>query len=442
MMQRRVTAATVSVVLVLAACGGGDDESGSPGDDSTDVSTATAGDGTPTSTPEFRASDVADRYWAAARALEAAHGAEGGFAALMLAFERGYDGEQITGAATAGQIDGDGRIVVDGASLAPSGARAGIVSLPEDDEEGEGASAALSLTVMVAFGPARRGSQVDRADLFAELVIDAEALAQDVFGDSENFDITTAKPTVASALILALAASGYSAEQITDALTQQSILGLETVGETSALTGSCPALRHEDTGALQQPTVPVDTGCRQIVEALARPDEPAAEQEPATEPDEPTSPPEEPEFATYSGEATATAMDAAERASGGYGAVSFEASVDAGVADITITYTHFTWVRGGEDGGPTGDQNCGGIFDVTVAGSGPTGSPTTIPLTVVRYTQVDTVGALCQDGDFDIVLRDPGAGAGRFDGQLNGLGLSGEYSGTVAVAEIQLEASP
>ena len=445
-MRIRSVALTLALLLVASACSsddadGASSDTSSPGDAAV-APTAGADGASPVETDSaFSVSDVSERQWASARALAAAHGAEGGFAAEMLAFERGYDVVQIMDAALANRLDVNGHITIDGSLLSPTGSRAGVMSLPEnDDTDGDGASGAAATAELTLVGFQSSG-QVERARLYESLVFGAERLAPDLFAEARNFDITTADPAVAAALILALAESGYSPAQITDALTQQTVLGLDTIGQESGIAGvegSCAALYDEGSGTLLAPVGYTGLDCGQVVNSLSTAPDP-----PTPDPLVPTTVPAVPEFATYRGAASPAALDATVRASGGYGSFTFDAGVDTGTADISINYTYLSWVRGGaEDAGPTGDQNCGIIVSASAAGSGASGSPTDIALTVISSSIVDTVGALCEGADFSFYLHEPGDGLGRFVGQLNGLGLSGEYTGVFQTNRVQLEAAP
>lgn len=392
---------------------------------------------------------ISSDTWDAARALADAHGVDGGLAATVYALERGYSAGQLVTGALGGAVDADGVIAGDGAPLAPEGAREGVVEVPDDIGADEGAaSSGPTGGLEVVLAVAQTG-QLDRAELFADLVIGAQGLAPQVFMDAENFDIFTAEPTVASALIQQLAASGYSLQQITDALTEQTVFGSATIGQESpgALPGPCPAL-YDDEGRLLGPARPVVSDCAFALDALtvdadASGEDRESEEDAATESVVDASP----TTARYVGTVEDPALSSDDAISfsgdrtGGYESASFEALVDADTVQLTVTYTYYVDLRGGiENPGPSGDQFCGVTYARTVSGTGAAGSPTSISLDVVANSVVEEHGALC-DGDFSLVEKAPGDRGGRFEGQLNGLGLEGEYDGGFFSGVLPIEAS-
>jgi len=255
----------LTVVLLTAACGGGETD----GTVDSVPSEASPSDTGTLSTVALTRESLSSTVVSVARAITDRHGPTDGLGALVSAFDVGYDVDQIASAALIGALDLDGTIRIDGSAVAPTGPVAGIIAVRAEDGSDEGAQAPSTplptaqsgTVVLVAY--AQEPGLYDRADLLFDLLDGARALAPPLFEAppvESGFDVFESDETAVAALIMALASSGYSIRQITEALTLQAALGLGTIGESDrSLLGACPALFDTSTGELVVPDRPRGT---------------------------------------------------------------------------------------------------------------------------------------------------------------------------------------
>jgi len=271
----------LTVVLLAAACGGGEADGGV---DSVPGEASPSDTGT-LSTVALTRESLSSTVVSVARAITDRHGPTDGLGALVSAFDVGYDVDQIASAALIRALDLDGTIRIDGSAVTPTGLVAGIIAV-RDEDGSEGAQApstplptAQSGTVVLA-AYAQEPGLYDRADLLFDLLDGARALAPPLFEAppvESGFDVFESDETVVTALIMALASSGYSIRQITEALTLQTTLGLGTIGESDrSLLGACPGLFDPSTGELVVPDRPRGTAfCAEPVTSYFAPASPA-----------------------------------------------------------------------------------------------------------------------------------------------------------------------
>ena len=116
----RSSVAVVMLSLVAVSCGGSSDSSSAPTSPQTVAASETAIE--PSADAEVKA--VVD-------AVVDAHGEDGGFDAVIWAFERGYLGEQLFAGALEGRLQADGVIIAaTGDAEGPEGSPLGLILLP------------------------------------------------------------------------------------------------------------------------------------------------------------------------------------------------------------------------------------------------------------------------------------------------------------------------
>lgn len=225
----RIVGLTVCLCLFGAACGGGTETIGEP----TDVA--------PASGEAERSPIVADpAVLLAARNLEASFGLQDAVIAVVSAMERGYETAAIIDAAAANGLSGGGVITgAGGATIAPTAPRAGVFELVGGDEPTGDALGPSSLdggAVEVELVGFLQDAAFTQSDLRSSLnatkigpLIGREVLDQD--GESVG-------DTALLVVILELAQSGYSLDQIIEWLVLQD--------DDVTLTGASDCLGLED----------------------------------------------------------------------------------------------------------------------------------------------------------------------------------------------------
>lgn len=244
-MAKLLAGSVLVLALVAAACGGTVEIVAPPQETAAASVEAALGETLPLN---FDTADETSR--AVAVALVDVHGDEGGFVALVLALERGYDIHQVIDAATMGNIDAQGNIAADGDIVQPSGPRAGVIELPEQAEgeasapfgagDLEPALAVQSSTARIVL--ARSSDGYEASSLLAEL--QGSAAGERFAGEEAG------KAFIAA--IVSLAQSGYSLEQIVAGLFTDApymlLTDISTVSDDlpcGVLIGVRPARRDE-----------------------------------------------------------------------------------------------------------------------------------------------------------------------------------------------------
>ena len=230
----------VSLLLVVSACGGASDSSS----DSTVPVKGTT-----------NAAEVDAEVQAVVDAIIAAHGEDGGFDAVIWAFERGYSGDQLFAGALEARLEADGVITTAGGGTeTPDGAPLGLVALPGPDLESLENNAVLAVY--------RTGSKLT----------------------AQYGDITVDKMAAHGILTIVGAASvGYSGRQIIENIIEGGKIDEDTfqLGQTSASREECFYLR-DATGQIFLPEIELgiyDAGCSREISKLA--DKEMAEREAA-----------------------------------------------------------------------------------------------------------------------------------------------------------------
>jgi hypothetical protein len=208
----RTFAIAVTLALVGSACGGGDDASSSTSAD-VEGTAQVAVDVGNAPTPDPSSVAIAD-------ALVEAHGEEGGFAALVLALDRGYDNAQIEEAAREARLDTDG-VITDAAGgvEAPAGTAGGVFELPE--------ASAAGVVLAASSGSLRRAYQQERLEPTRMRAQLAAAIS------SPYAELDTGRALIV--IITELARSGYNLDQVVAELIAGDAV-LEYAGR------DCPAL--------------------------------------------------------------------------------------------------------------------------------------------------------------------------------------------------------
>lgn len=240
----RPVVAAIVVGLVAAGCGG----DGTGGD----LAVGRAVSSTVTPAPAealvpFAVDEVDPGSRAAMAALVEAHGQAGGFVALVSALERGYTVDQIVTAATSGDLDERGSIVIDGTPMAPPGPRAGVLELAGDGE------APTSLAPGAVWGVAAS----HQPDGFEEDLQAVGLLPMLEEADQEH-DVVPAEEversgagTAYGLAILELARTGYPLEVIVAAILE---------GRRAQWVAGCAVIEDPETGFLVPRPIP-DTPC-------------------------------------------------------------------------------------------------------------------------------------------------------------------------------------
>lgn len=249
-------------------------------------------------------------------------------------------------------------------------------------------------------------------------------------------------------LIDMMSDKGFSAGEVTEML----ILGIDEE-ETLLYGDECPAYRVGQEVFVGVPEVPGDClrppGRYPVVDFLT-PDDAAAEAattQPAASGNETaaegSAPAAEDQIApppsvSFSGGATGPPV----KPNSTKGEVEpenffFDATVADGQVEMSIVMTYWLWLRGGYEEVYV-DQNCGARLVEELIGTGEAGAETTIGFTVVTSEFIDYTGALCQPGDGDFALSEPGDASKFFLGQADHTGIDGLFGAGIPNAGMQL----